>query len=146
MGNLADLHFDANEVEPNTPGVYTPLPKGEYEAIIVESEVLPNSAGTGRYLKLWFEVIDETGKHDGRKLKAYLNIDNPSSQAREIARGDLSAICRAVGVLDPNDSAELHNRVMGVVVGHEKYQDQMRAKIIGYKQAIAINPSAHVPY
>ena len=45
----------------------------------------------------------------GRNLWARLNLDNPNEIAVKIARAELSALCRAVGVLEPKDSVELHN-------------------------------------
>jgi hypothetical protein len=45
--------------------------------------------------------------HRNGVIWSRLNLDNP--KAVEIARRDLSAICRAVGVLTPGDSSELHD-------------------------------------
>ena len=45
-----------------------------------------------------------------------LNIDNPNATCQLIGRGVLSAICRAVQVETPNDSAELHNKPLKAVV------------------------------
>jgi hypothetical protein len=53
-------------------------------------------------------VID--GQHKGRLIWDRLNLDNPNPQAVEIARRDLSAICRAVGVITPRDSTDLHDK------------------------------------
>ena len=41
----------------------------------------------------------------------------------KIARAELSAICRAVGVLAPNDSTELHNLPLVIHVRCKKRQD-----------------------
>jgi hypothetical protein len=67
----------------------------------------PNKDGTGSYLQLTFEILD--GPHKGRLLWARLNLDNPNATAVAIAKAELSAICRAVGVLAPKDSVELHD-------------------------------------
>lgn len=111
-GNMGDLNFNAAEVEPGSG--FDPLPAGEYDVAIVASERKPNSKGTGSYLKLELQVL--TGQFQNRKLWQNLNIDNPSEEARKIARGELSAICRAVNVMNPKDSAELHNKPFKVKV------------------------------
>jgi hypothetical protein len=65
-------------------------------------------------LVLEFVVID--GAYKGRKVWARLNIVHQTPAAQEIARGHLSAICRAVGVMTPRDSSELHNLPLNIYV------------------------------
>ena len=61
---MATINFNANEVEPSVG--YEAIPAGKYQAVIVESDMKPNKAGTGEYLQLEFEVIE--GEFKGRKL------------------------------------------------------------------------------
>lgn len=116
-GNLAG--FDATTTEP--AGSYDPLPDGKYVAVITDSAKKPTRKGDGQYIQLTFQVID--GEYRGRLVWATLNIDNPSEQATRIGRGQLSSICRAVGVMKPNDSSELHNIPLVIKVGAEKRND-----------------------
>ena len=109
---MVQLNFNAHDVEP--PGDFDPLPEGKYAAMITASELKRNSKGTGDYLELEFVVVD--GPNKGRKVWARLNINNQSAAAQEIARGQLSAICRAVGVMTPRDSTELHNLPLSLYV------------------------------
>ncbi len=111
MGNLSG--FDANKVEPAMGKRL--LPAGDYEVVIVSSETKPTRKGDGEMLVLELQVV--SGPFQGAKLTERLNIKNPSAQAQEIARGTLSAICRAVGVLTPEDSSDLHDRPLVAVVG-----------------------------
>ena len=78
---MALLDFDANTVEPQVE--FAPVPAGKYIAAIVESEMKDNSAGTGRYLALTFELLE--GQYKGHKLWAYLNLDHPNSLTVKIA-------------------------------------------------------------
>jgi hypothetical protein len=117
MANLTG--FDANQVDPATN--FDPLPAGTYLAVITESEMKPTKAGTGNFLQLTFQVLD--GPHKGRLLWARLNLDNPNATAVQIAKAELSAICRAVGVLAPNDSVELHNLPLVIHVRCKKRGD-----------------------
>lgn len=126
MSDLRGLNFDANKEEPSG---FDPIPAGEYPVCIVASEMLENTAGTGHYLKLELQVLG--GPYQNRKVFDRLNLDNPNAQAVVIARGTLSAICRAVGVMTPHDSSELHNKPLLAKVTirkSEEYGDQNEVK------------------
>lgn len=111
--------FDANQVDPmEDRGV---IPAGQYLAIIEASEIKPTKAGTGSYLMFTFQIIE--GKYKGRKQWARLNLDNPNQQAVDIARSELSSICRAVGVMTPGDSGDLHDLPLMIKVAVEKRSD-----------------------
>jgi len=130
---MADLHgFDANEVEPTTD--FEPIPAGKYVAVITESEMKPTKAGTGHYLQLTFQVIE--GQYQNRFLWARLNLDNPNATAVQIARAELSAICRAVGVMAPKDSVELHDLPLVIHVRCKKRADtgEIGNEIKGYSK------------
>lgn len=120
MGNLASLNFNADTVEPSA-GDFTPVPEGKYVALISDSEMKDTKSGTGQYLQLTFQIIE--GQYSGRLLWARLNIRNPNSKAVEIALGELSAICRAIGVATPNDSSELHDKPLEIKVKVRKRMD-----------------------
>jgi hypothetical protein len=128
---MADLRgFDANQVEPSTD--FDPIPAGTYEALIIGSEMKAVKAGTGHYLQLTFEIID--GPHKGRKVWARLNLANSNETTVKIAQAELSAICRAVRVLRPNDSVELHNLPLQIKVRLKKRKDtqELVNEIHGY--------------
>jgi len=130
---MADLRgFDANNVEPS--GDFDPIPAGKYLAVITESEMKPTKAGTGHYLQLTFQIIE--GPFQNRLLWARLNLDNPNDTTRKIAQGELSAICRAVGVLAPNDSVELHNLPLVIHVRCKKRNDtgEITNEVKGYSK------------
>lgn len=103
---MANLAFDANQVDPTDQ--FEALPAGDYPVIVVDSEMKTTRDNRGQYLQLTLEVID--GPYKGRKMWDRLNLDNPNQQAVEIAQRQLSQICHAVGVLQVNDSVELHDK------------------------------------
>lgn len=111
MANLGGT-FDASQVEP--AGDFTPVPPGDYKVQIISSEMVATKTGNGHMLKLELEIVD--GDQAGRKLYDRLNLDNPNSQAVEIAQRTLSAICHAVGRMSVQDSEELHMLPMVAVV------------------------------
>ena len=128
---MADLNgFNAHDVEPQAE--FEPIPAGRYLAIISDSAMKPTKSGGGSYLELTFEIID--GPYKGRKVWSRLNLNNSSQQAVQIARGELSAICRAVGVMQPRDSVELHNIPLTVTVKLKKRDDngELTNEVKGY--------------
>lgn len=135
MANL--MGFDANTVEPNA--VFEALPAGDYVVAIVGSELEKTKAGTGDRLELKLQILDGTFR--GRVLFDGLNVRNPSAQAQQIAQATLSAICRAVGVMTPKDSAELHNKPMIAKVVQDKYQGELKNKVKGYKPVTGQQPA-----
>lgn len=135
---MADLGgFDANEWEPN--GSFEAIPEGWYPVVITESDMVDTKAGDGRYLKLKLQIID--GPFSGRTLFDQLNLENPSEKAVQIAKGSLSAICRAVGRMTVRQSEELHNLPLQARVIQEEYQGEMKNKVKGYKAAAEAAPA-----
>ena len=132
---MAVLNFNATEVEPM--GDYTPVPAGDYLAVISASEEKPTKDFTGSYVQMTFEVIE--GDFKGRKIFNRLNLQNKNPQAVDIARRELSSICHASGVLSPRDSSELHNRpmIIKVVVKPAEGQYSASNEIKGYKSTTA---------
>lgn len=117
---MANLNFNAATVEPQ--GTFEVLPKGKYLAMIIASELKPTKQRNGEYLQLTLEIIDgAVGK--GRKLFDRLNIRNSNKVAEDIAQRQLSAICHAVGVIELNDSEQLHNIPLYVDLGIEDNDD-----------------------
>ena len=138
---MATLNFNANDVEPNV-GMEA-VPAGKYIAVITESQMKPTKSGNGYFLELTFEIIE--GEYKGRKVWARLNLDNPNQDAVKIAKGELSALCRAVNVMQPKDSAELHNLPLEISVKCKKRDDtdDINNEIKGYApKGSSSNPAA----
>ncbi|MFV0443267.1 MAG: DUF669 domain-containing protein [Planctomycetaceae bacterium] len=134
---MADLRgFDAQTVEPNDS--FDPIPNGDYLCIITTSEMKPTKAGDGAYLELELQVIE--GPYQGRKLWDRLNLNNANETTVKIAKGTLSAICRAVGVLQPTDSCELHDLPLVAKVACRKRDDteELTNVIKSYKKRDAV--------
>lgn len=132
---MADLggEFNANDVAPSTG--FKPVPIGWVLAMIVDSkskktdEAGNETEDLARVLKhrvsLTYQILDErkeyqTAAGEGRKIFHGLNLKNPEPTTVQIARGNLSAICRATGVLTPKDSSELHNLPHMIRIGQRK--------------------------
>jgi hypothetical protein len=133
-GNLNG--FNAEAVEPKGFDV---LPAGEYEIVIVNSEKRVSGNGN-QYLALELQVLN--GPHQNRKLFDRLNVWHPDPQTSSIALGTLSAICRAVGILTPKDSSELHDKPLRckVTIKNDPEYGQQN-QIRGYKARNAVQPA-----
>ncbi len=95
---MANLHgFNANDVEPTTD--FDPVPAGRYVAVITQSEVKLNKAGTGSYLQFTFQIID--GEYKGRYLWARLNLDALHPVLEKLAT-TLGAAFQAEDLFNPN--------------------------------------------
>lgn len=127
MADLSGFNADDHEVRD-----FEAIPAGQYTAIIQASEMKPTKAGDGAYLQLTFQVIE--GAHKNRLLWARLNLDNKSKAAVDIANGELAAICRAVGIMRPKDSEDLHSKPMSIRVAQKTGTDgEVRNEIKGYR-------------
>lgn len=141
---MATLDFNANDVEPTTE--YQPLPAGKYLAEITASEQKAAKSGNGNYLELEYTVID--GPCKGRKVWDRLCLNHPNDLTQKIARGNLSAICHAVGVMQPRDSVELHNLPLVITVKCKKRKDtdEITNEVKGYaKRESAVGQPQQAP-
>lgn len=127
MGNLTG--FDASNYDPNG-GDFEPMPIGDYMAVIGGSEFKDTKAGDGSYLALTIEIVQES--HKGRLVWDNLNLQNKNEKAVAIANSTLSAICNAIGIMRPDDSAELHNKPMIVTLGIEEYKGKKKNVVKKY--------------
>lgn len=110
---MALLNFDASQVAPAT--ALDPVPAGWYTAMMVESEMKPTADGTGHYLETVNAII-EPAEYAGRKVYDRINMQNKNPVAVEIGYKTLSAICHAVGIIQVQDSQQLHNRPFAIKV------------------------------
>lgn len=105
--------FNANDIE---PADFSAIPAGDYTALISSSELRNTKSGDGQYLVLAFQIID--GQRKGRMLWHNLNLINSNTKAVEIAQKELSAICRATGAMQIDNSEALHDRPMRITVDY----------------------------
>jgi hypothetical protein len=146
---VAQLSFNAANVAPQEP--ISPIPAGVYLAQVVESDVRPLKSGQGRALALTFQVLQ--GPCVNRRVFANLNIEHRSSaEAERIAQGQLSALCHAVGVINLQDTTQLHMRPVQIRVKVRKddsgqYPD--KNEVTGFEAAAPVagqaRPAAPMP-
>ena len=121
--------FNAQNVDP-TFG-FDPLPAGPYSVVIEKSEQRVGAASGFQYVALTLAVID--GECKGRKLFVNLNLGHGKANVKARSEAELSAICRAVGVMTPNDTGELENKPFAIDVSLRRdQQGEMRNNVKKY--------------
>jgi hypothetical protein len=122
--------FNANNA-PEMPD-FSPIPAGVYPAIITDSEVKPSKSGNN-YLNLTVTIAD--GQYKNRLVWDILNLWHPTEKVKNIAVATLGKIQKAVGVIDLQDSSQLHNKPLLVKIAVDPGDEQYGPKNIikGYK-------------
>ena len=120
------------------------LPVGEYQMHIINSELRDTKMGDGQYLWLEFEILGP--KYVGRKFWDRLNLFNKNETAVKIARKTLSNICSALNFSSlPNDSVQLHNKALKVVITHKENKQgklEVRPAYYGVNAPVATETAA----
>jgi hypothetical protein len=101
---MAQISFNAANVAPQE--AFSVIPAGTYVAQIEESEIKPTKSGTGQMLNLRWKILD--GEYKNRVIFQRVNIVNQNPEAEKIGQRQLSGICHAVGVMQLQDTAQLH--------------------------------------
>jgi hypothetical protein len=114
---MTELNFNSNDVEPAT-GRFELLPIDDFLAVITESAMADNKKTKGKHLSLTWTIVE--GEYKDRKVFSNLNLVNDNPDTVSIAQKNLSAICRATGVLHLKDSTELHDKPVVISVGIRK--------------------------
>ena len=136
---MAQLNFSAEGIDIRSN--YEAIPAGDYESMVTASEMKSTKDGTGQYLELTVEI--QSGQFQGRRLFDRLNLSNRNAKAVEIAQKQLAQLCHATGVLQVQDSQQLHNRpiVMKVAVRNDPERGPSN-EIKGYKAKGAAQQAA----
>ena len=135
---MALVNFNASEITPTDS--FDALPAGTYEAVVTESESRPMKSGNGMGFNFTFEIV--SGEHKGRKVWAWITYEHRTSpDAQRIGREQLSAMCRAVGITQLTDTAQLHNLPMLITIAIDR-NDQTRNVIKKYSAKNKSAPAA----
>lgn len=142
---MAAITFNAQAVAPQQS--FDVLPAGDYIAQITDSSIKPTKSGTGMILSLTWTILD--GQFVNRKVFDRINVANQNPEAERIGQSQLSSICHAVGVLNLQDSNQLHGRPCKIKVKvrkDEQYGDSNEVKgVSAVAQGAAFQPQAVAP-
>lgn len=121
---MADLsHLDMSKAA--APSSFTPIPAGEYKAMLVHSEVKPTKDKTGERLALRFVIME--GQYQNRLIFEGLNIVNKNATAQGIALRQLQDLKNAVGLPNASQSEELHHKPLTIKVAIKNDQNVITA-------------------
>ncbi len=134
---MAQINFNAAEVETTSRDA---IPTGIYEAVVTDSEMRATKSGLGMGINLTFEILTE-GPAKGRKVFSWINYEHPKVEAQRIGREELASLCKAVGVTELNDTAQLHNLPLMITVGIDR-NDPTRNVVRKYAAKAAPAPAA----
>ncbi|MGX1786869.1 DUF669 domain-containing protein [Bosea sp. NPDC055332] len=91
------------------------LPDDTYTLEIVESSYDANQDGDGMSLSLKAQVVG--GEYDQRIYYIWMDLEHDDDKRQERGQSDFAALRRAVGVLNPQDTEELHFKPFQVKIG-----------------------------
>lgn len=109
--------------------VFSDLPQGIYAVRIIDERTKTTKKGDGEYLELTFEIMN--GPHAGRLIYDRLNLKNPNDKAMEIARLNLAAIFKAIGII-PSDSSELLRKSLRIETFNQSFEGKNYPKVKSY--------------
>ena len=136
---MAQFQFNINSVEKRENN----LPAGTYTAQVTESELVPLNSGNGTALKLTITILQQG--YNGRKVFARLNVRHNNPEAERISNQQLRELCEAIGVVNMQDTVELHNKPMQVrlkIREDKTGQYEPQNEVSGFKPVGAGAPTA----
>lgn len=105
MDELEFPGFNSETVEP-AKDTYSPAPAGKgYKLMVTDAVYKATKKGNGTGINLTFEIVE--GQYIGKKIFAWLNLENPNAEAQQIGQGELSALCRAINIKDLRSPSQL---------------------------------------
>lgn len=132
---MSQMDFNAANA-PKDNSSFEPLPAGDYNMHVIDSEVKPTKKGNGQQLVLTLEVLD--GPYARRRIWDRLNIQNPNADAQRIAERALADLCIAINVMHLSDSNMLHYKPfighLTIRPGNDRYGPQ---NAVRYKARMA---------
>lgn len=91
---MFNIDLSAVKVQNN----FKPIPSGNYNVILDETEMKDTKSGTGQYINCKFKVLG--GEYEGKFLFHMFNIKNDNPKAVEIGLQQLKAFMECAGMTD----------------------------------------------
>jgi hypothetical protein len=142
MGMFGD-GFDCNAPENNESNV---IPAGEYNAVLVKYEKRESKKTPGAFY-LWMEFQIVNGEFQNKHVTTMINLWHPSAETVRIAKTQLSALGRALNILNPRDPSEFMAKPLKIRVGVSEAKGEYGAQntIKGFKPRDAMAPPPAAP-
>jgi hypothetical protein len=101
---MAQIQFNAAVVDPF--GDRTPVPAGNYRVVLKQSGIEVPKSGQGKMVQLQMSVVE--GEQQGKVIFQNINYLSPNPTAQQIGQSKLSSLCHVCGVLQLQDTQQLH--------------------------------------
>ena len=114
---------------------FSPIPAGQYRAVIVDSAKKENAKRTGSYLLLKFMITD--GSYKGRNVWDVHNLWHDNIETREISYKRFNTLCAVCGCANVQSSDQLYDieLVISIEIQPASNGYPPRNKIIGVQPA-----------
>ena len=126
---MAEINFDVTEYEVAPRNSFEPMPKGDYQAIVTDSQLKTTKAGDGEYIELTIQIVD--GDYSGRRHWERLNVVNKNDKTQSIARSHLNNLAQACNVPNLKDTTELHDVPFTLSLDLDR-REEGKNKVMGY--------------
>ncbi|WP_418764648.1 DUF669 domain-containing protein [Mailhella sp.] len=138
-------YVNANLSETQELGVYQPLPPGDYEVTIVNSEIRPSRKGEQQVVFI-YEV--SAGEHTGAQVFDRLSLWSTDTKTQTMAQRRLKSIAIACAHPNPNyvaDTSEFHGRRMITRLALREYEGNTYQDVKAYMPLPAQSGAASAP-
>ena len=138
LANILPQGYKASTYTPTTQAPQrdnSPLPAGLYTVEITAADVKPLKSGRGTGLYLEYTVIDPA-PHARRKVWQSINIQHESPQAQDIGLRELSNLCLAISIENPDENS-MFQKVLRIRTNVKPAENgyEARAEVKGYESA-----------
>lgn len=116
---MSSIRFNASSFAPVAAAAL--LKPGDYDARIMQSEIMPVRSGDGRAIQVAFEMLSP--EHEGRIVWSRIHFETQDRLVRDIASRELAALCKAVGVSELTDTEQLLHKCLRVTLGIKPRRD-----------------------
>lgn len=122
---MANLN-GAYDQDAELPGDFEVIPADRYPLQLIESDIAPTKAGTGKLFKYKTEVLD--GDYKGRFIFGQMNLQNPNPTATKIGQSEFAALRLVTQTPNPEDTADLHFKAFDGIVKIEPAKGEYKAR------------------
>jgi len=144
---MSDLSFlgGFNADEHEMPRDDAPLPAGGYYLEVENIDLKQTANGQGTGANVQFDVLgDEQGNHTGRKCFVWFNLQHSNEQAQKVGQAQFAELCKACGIITPQDTDELLGSKIFAKVSIDK-KDATKNNVRGFKAIEAATNQTTAP-
>ena len=135
-----ELSHNVSEHEDTGKGGFKPIEPGDYTMMVVDFEMKPDSSAMANHGRPCFTLQFDERKHPqykGRKvwhdMRLYHEAGEHWEKVRQIARGELSALCKACGIEGTmKDTNEVQLIPFVATLANREYQGKTYTEVKEY--------------